>query len=97
MTAVDTDQKNSPDRAADEYERQPVPEHALLNFISFLGQYAGEHCAGTELAIGPLFVAAGCLFDRKNQPGGLKDADADRNRHLVFNNTAVDGPKTFVM
>lgn len=42
-----------------EYEREPVPEKALLGFKSFLGMYAGEHCAGTELMIGPLFVAAG--------------------------------------
>ena len=42
-----------------EYEREPVPKNALLGFKSFIGQYAGEHCAGTELMIGPLFVAAG--------------------------------------
>jgi len=42
-----------------EYERQPVPGKALLGFKSFIGMYAGEHCAGTELMIGPLFVAAG--------------------------------------
>jgi hypothetical protein len=42
-----------------EYEREPVPEHARLGFKSFIGQYAGEHTAGTELMIGPLFVAAG--------------------------------------
>jgi purine-cytosine permease-like protein len=42
-----------------EYEREPVPERAWLGFRSFLGQYAGEHTAGTELMIGPLFVAAG--------------------------------------
>ena len=42
-----------------EYEREPVPEKARLGFKSFIGQYAGEHCAGTELMIGPLFVAAG--------------------------------------
>lgn len=42
-----------------EYEREPVPEKARLGFKSFLGQYAGEHTAGTELMIGPLFVAAG--------------------------------------
>jgi purine-cytosine permease-like protein len=42
-----------------EFERQPVPERALLGFKSFIGMYAGEHCAGTELMIGPLFVAAG--------------------------------------
>jgi len=42
-----------------EYEREPVPEGALLGFRSFLGQYAGEHTAGTELMIGPLFIASG--------------------------------------
>ena len=42
-----------------EFERRPVPEEARLGFGSFLGQYAGEHTAGTELMIGPLFVAAG--------------------------------------
>ncbi|MEX2044129.1 MAG: hypothetical protein WD941_02175 [Opitutus sp.] len=43
----------------DEYEREPVPGRAQLGFKSFIGQYAGEHTAGTELMIGPLFVAAG--------------------------------------
>ncbi len=42
-----------------EFEREPVPERARLGFRSFVGQYAGEHTAGTELMIGPLFVAAG--------------------------------------
>lgn len=42
-----------------EYEREPVPPESRLGFKSFLGQYAGEHTAGTELMIGPLFVAAG--------------------------------------
>jgi purine-cytosine permease-like protein len=49
---------SSPAVAA-EFEREPVPERARLGFRSFLGQYAGEHTAGTELMIGPLFVAAG--------------------------------------
>ncbi|WP_269523613.1 purine-cytosine permease family protein [Coraliomargarita parva] len=44
---------------AEEYERRPVPGNALLRFKSFIGMYAGEHTAGTELMIGPLFVAAG--------------------------------------
>lgn len=44
---------------SEEYEREPVPRRALLGFGSFIGQYAGEHTAGTELMIGPLFVAAG--------------------------------------
>ena len=43
----------------EEYEREPVPARAQLGFGSFLGQYAGEHTAGTELMLGPLFVAAG--------------------------------------
>ena len=42
-----------------EFEREPVPQRALLGFKSFVGQYAGEHTAGTELMIGPLFVASG--------------------------------------
>ena len=46
-------------KAGNEFERQPVPQNALLGFKSFIGMYAGEHCAGTELMIGPLFIAAG--------------------------------------
>ncbi|UTD53863.1 hypothetical protein [Halomonas sp. MS1] len=47
-----------------EYERTPVPEKARLGFKSFIGMYAGEHTAGTELMIGPLFVLAGvAAFD----------------------------------
>ena len=42
-----------------EFEREPVPDRALLGFKSFVGMYAGEHTAGTELMLGPLFVAAG--------------------------------------
>jgi purine-cytosine permease-like protein len=42
-----------------EYEREPVPERAWLGVSSFVGQYAGEHTAGTELMIGPLFIASG--------------------------------------
>ncbi|WP_043527697.1 purine-cytosine permease family protein [Litchfieldella xinjiangensis] len=42
-----------------EYERQPVPDRARMGFKSFIGMYAGEHTAGTELMIGPLFVLAG--------------------------------------
>jgi len=51
-----TDEQSS---ASGEFEREPVPESAQLGFKSFVGMYAGEHCAGTELMIGPLFVAAG--------------------------------------
>src|SRR5687767_2014240 len=47
-----------------EFEREPVPERAQLGFSSFLGMYAGEHTAGTEFMIGPLFVSWGAsAFD----------------------------------
>ena len=42
-----------------EYERAPVPEKALLGLKNYVGQFAGEHVAGTELMIGPLFLASG--------------------------------------
>lgn len=42
-----------------EYERTPVPVESLKGSKSFLGMYAGEHTAGTEFVIGPLFVAHG--------------------------------------
>ncbi len=45
--------------SVEEYERKPVPESKLKSWKSFLGMYAGEHTAGTEFVIGPLFVAHG--------------------------------------
>jgi purine-cytosine permease-like protein len=45
--------------ASDEYERERVPEHRTKGFLSFVGMFAGEHVAGTELLIGPLFVVHG--------------------------------------
>lgn len=42
-----------------EYEREPVPASAWKGWKSFLGMYAGEHAAGTEFVIGPLFLTAG--------------------------------------
>ncbi len=45
--------------AGGEFERQRVPETALLGPSKFWGMYAGEHTAGTEFMIGPLFLAAG--------------------------------------
>lgn len=42
-----------------EYERTPVPNKALKGPGRFWGMYAGEHTAGTEFMIGPLFLAAG--------------------------------------
>jgi purine-cytosine permease-like protein len=56
---MDTQQQSQQTQAGSEFEREPVPKSALLGFKSFIGMYAGEHCAGTELMIGPLFVAAG--------------------------------------
>lgn len=43
----------------DEFERRPVPNSALRGASSFWGMYAGEHTAGTEFMIGPLFVSWG--------------------------------------
>ncbi|MDA0658465.1 MAG: hypothetical protein O2931_09325 [Planctomycetota bacterium] len=45
--------------ANSEFERQPVPDYALKGPSSFWGMYAGEHTAGTEFMIGPLFIAWG--------------------------------------
>ncbi|WP_149495207.1 purine-cytosine permease family protein [Roseiconus lacunae] len=42
-----------------EFEREPVPDSALLGSGKFWGMYAGEHAAGTEFMIGPLFLSAG--------------------------------------
>jgi len=50
--------------AGDEFEREPVPPRALKGPSAFWGMYAGEHTAGTEFMIGPLFVAWGAsAFD----------------------------------
>ncbi|MDC6404773.1 MULTISPECIES: purine-cytosine permease family protein [Maribacter] len=45
--------------AGGEFEREPVPQSKLKNWKSFLGMYAGEHAAGTEFVIGPLFLTTG--------------------------------------
>jgi hypothetical protein len=45
--------------AVNEYEREPIPENKLKGWRSFIGTYAGEHTAGTEFVLGPLFVAHG--------------------------------------
>ncbi len=42
-----------------EFERTPVPKSKLKSWKQFLGMYAGEHAAGTEFMIGPLFLTAG--------------------------------------
>ncbi|NCF86118.1 MAG: hypothetical protein GWQ08_11410 [Verrucomicrobiaceae bacterium] len=45
--------------ASDEFERERVPDHALKGPKKFWGMYAGEHTAGTEFMIGPMFLAGG--------------------------------------
>ncbi|SFW27835.1 Purine-cytosine permease [Sinomicrobium oceani] len=42
-----------------EYEREAVPRSKWKGWKSFLGMYAGEHAAGTEFVIGPLFLTTG--------------------------------------
>lgn len=42
-----------------EYEREPVPLNKTKNFKSFAGMVMGEHVAGTEFVIGPMFLAYG--------------------------------------
>ena len=42
-----------------EYEREPVPDSEVKGFRNFVGLVAGEHIAGTEFVIGPLFVLHG--------------------------------------
>jgi purine-cytosine permease-like protein len=54
-----TAEQQSQETQGGEFEREPVPQSKRLGFKSFIGMYAGEHTAGTELMIGPLFVAAG--------------------------------------
>ena len=45
--------------AGGEFERQAVPQSRLQSWKAFLGMYAGEHAAGTEFVIGPLFLTTG--------------------------------------
>ena len=42
-----------------EFDREPVSESKLHGPAKFMGLYAGEHVAGTEFIIGPLFVTHG--------------------------------------
>ena len=45
--------------SVNEFEREPIPKNKLKSWRSFVGTYAGEHTAGTEFVLGPLFVAHG--------------------------------------
>ncbi|MCP5535112.1 MAG: hypothetical protein H7A51_02635 [Akkermansiaceae bacterium] len=56
---VHTDEDAVDEIVGGEYEREPVPQKAWKGPKAFWGMYAGEHAAGTEFMIGPLFLAAG--------------------------------------
>ena len=56
QTDITTDAQVS---SGGEFERSRVPENKLKGWLSFLGMYAGEHAAGTEFIIGPLFLTTG--------------------------------------
>ncbi len=45
--------------SVEEFERVLVPKEKRKGWGSFIGMYAGEHTAGTEFVIGPLFIAHG--------------------------------------
>ena len=45
--------------AINEFDREPVSKDRLRGPGGFIGLYAGEHVAGTEFVIGPLFVVHG--------------------------------------
>ena len=51
--------KENTEAQTNEFERTPVPQSHLKSWKSFLGMYAGEHAAGTEFVIGPLFLTTG--------------------------------------
>ena len=59
MIQANIEQAVISEEASGEFERTPVPQSKLKNWKSFLGMYAGEHAAGTEFMIGPLFLTAG--------------------------------------
>jgi len=50
---------NKIDDKLDAYERKHVPADRYKGWLSFLGLFTSRHTAGTEFAIGPLFVARG--------------------------------------
>ncbi len=59
MSQYNIEEEIIEDIAGGEFERTPVPKSNLKGWKSFLGMYAGEHAAGTEFIIGPLFLTAG--------------------------------------
>ena len=59
MSETITEEFVKENNSGGEYERSPVPKARLKKWKSFIGMYAGEHAAGTEFMIGPLFLTAG--------------------------------------
>ncbi|WP_116106386.1 purine-cytosine permease family protein [Lewinella sp. IMCC34191] len=59
MLQQETQEEIIEEIAGGEFERQPVPRSNWKGWKSFLGMYAGEHAAGTEFVIGPLFLTTG--------------------------------------
>ena len=49
MSQVSIEEEMIEEIAGGEFERTPVPKSKLKGWKSFLGMYAGEHAAGTEL------------------------------------------------
>ncbi len=56
---MSTNQQSEETHGGSEFEREPVPEKARKGASAFWGMYAGEHTAGTEFMLGPLFVSWG--------------------------------------
>ena len=59
MSQYDLEAETIEEIAGGEFERERVPQSKLKSWKSFIGMYAGEHAAGTEFMIGPLFLTAG--------------------------------------
>ena len=62
MEIMNPDEKTRLVRKLDalyEFDREPVAKDKLQGLGNFIGMYAGEHVAGTEFVIGPLFVVHG--------------------------------------
>ncbi len=59
MSQVSIESDQIEEIAGGEFERERVPKSKLKTWKSFLGMYAGEHAAGTEFMIAPLFLTAG--------------------------------------
>ena len=59
MSQVSIESNQVEEAVSGEFERETIPNSKLKGWKSFIGMYAGEHAAGTEFMIGPLFLTAG--------------------------------------